>query len=80
MSQMSRSGLSRTLSKSSPVMVSAAWQGSTLPGGVMLMMPRPQPPMQGFGALGVIVGHDHVDDEHALQALALRSTMLDRLP
>ncbi len=32
-------------------MVSAAWQGSTLPAGVMFMKPLPQPPMQGFGRL-----------------------------
>ena len=28
---------------------SAAWQGSTRPCGVTLMIPRPQPPMHGFG-------------------------------
>ena len=50
-SQMSRSVLSRTLSKTRPGSDSAAWQGSTLPDGVMLMMPRPQPPMQGLGRL-----------------------------
>ena len=48
---MSARRLSRTLSKASPGMVSAAWQGSALPDGVMLMLPRPQPPMQGLGRL-----------------------------
>jgi hypothetical protein len=50
-SQMSRSGLSFTLSKLRNLMLSAAWQGSTLPDGVMFMKPLPQPPMQGFGRL-----------------------------
>ena len=40
-----------TLSNFSVLMVSAAWQGSTLPAGVMFMKPLPQPPMQGFGRL-----------------------------
>ena len=30
-------------------MISAAWQGSTLPDGVTLSERRPQPPTQGFG-------------------------------
>ena len=30
-------------------MVSAAWQGSTLPEGVTLSERRPQPPTQAFG-------------------------------
>ena len=50
-SQISRSGLSLTLSKLRNLMLSAAWQGSTLPDGVMFMKPLPQPPMQGFGRL-----------------------------
>ena len=50
-SQISRRDLSRTLSKSRPGMVSAAWQGNTLPDGVTLRLPRPQPPMHGFGRL-----------------------------
>jgi hypothetical protein len=34
---------------SSPVIDSAAWQGSTLPAGVTLRERRPQPPTHGFG-------------------------------
>src|SRR5262249_10539215 len=49
MSQMFAQRRSRTLSKVSPGMVSAAWQGRTLPDGVMVMLLRPQPPMHGFG-------------------------------
>ncbi len=30
-------------------MVSAAWQGSTLPAGVTFMSLRPQPPAQALG-------------------------------
>src|SRR6516164_4427536 len=41
--------LERTDKKSSPVMLSAAWQGSTLPAGEMLKNCRPQPPMHFFG-------------------------------
>ena len=46
---MSASGRSVTDSNRSDVMVSAAWQGSTLPDGVMFRFWRPQPPMQGLG-------------------------------
>src|SRR5262245_4559061 len=48
-SQISDSGLSLTLSKTRPGMVSAAWHGSTLPWGVMLIARRPQPPTQALG-------------------------------
>jgi hypothetical protein len=58
-------------------MVSAAWQGSTLPAGVTFMKPLPQPPNAGLRALGRVVGDDHVDGEHAFQPLALDE--LDRL-
>src|SRR3954465_259970 len=41
--------LDRTDRKSSPVMVSAAWQGKILPEGEMLKNCRPHPPMHFFG-------------------------------
>src|SRR5579871_775567 len=41
--------LDRTDSNSNPVMLSAAWQGNTLPAGEMLKNCRPQPPMHFFG-------------------------------
>jgi hypothetical protein len=41
--------VSRTDSKLSPVIDSAAWHGSTVPDGVTLMNWRPQPPMHDFG-------------------------------
>jgi len=47
--QISASECSRTFQNSSPVMDSAAWQGSTLPMGVTLSERRAQPPVQGFG-------------------------------
>src|SRR5437867_3456643 len=47
--QISASDRSRTFQNSSPVIDSAAWQGSTLPAGVTLSERRPQPPTQGFG-------------------------------
>src|ERR671918_1226196 len=47
--QISASGRSLTLSNSSVVMVSAAWQGRTLPEGVTFRFCLAQPPMHGFG-------------------------------
>ena len=47
--QIAASGRSRTVSKRSQGIVSAAWQGSTRPSGLTLMPVEPQPPMQGFG-------------------------------
>ena len=49
-------------------MVVAAWQGSTRPAGSTLMNRCPQPPMQAFGSLRIVVGDDVVDDEAAAQA------------
>src|SRR5262249_27887759 len=43
--------LERTDSKSSVVMVSAAWHGRILPEGVMLKNCRPQPPMHFLGRM-----------------------------
>src|SRR5258708_6498065 len=40
---------SRTFQNSSPVIDSAAWQGSPLPAGVTWSERRPHPPTQGFG-------------------------------
>src|SRR4051812_19397361 len=48
-SQMARSGYSRTLQNVRPGMLSAAWQGRTLPLGVTLSDCRPQPLRQGLG-------------------------------
>ena len=48
-SQIQASGRSVTLSNSRKSSDSAAWQGSTLPAGVMLRNWRPQPPMHDFG-------------------------------
>src|SRR5262249_54078846 len=45
--QISASERARTFQNSSPVIDSAAWQGSTLPAGVTLSERRPQPPTQG---------------------------------
>ena len=47
--QISRSGRSRTLQKVRPGMVSAAWQGRTLPLGVTFSDCRPQPLTHGLG-------------------------------
>ena len=47
---ISVSECSRTDQNSRPGMLSAAWQGSTLPAGVTLSERRPQPPTQGFGS------------------------------
>jgi hypothetical protein len=47
--QISANECSRTFQNSRVGMVSAAWQGSTLPVGVTFKERRPQPPTQGFG-------------------------------
>src|SRR5579859_390856 len=47
--QISLKGVSRTEGKAKPGRLSAAWQGSALPEGEMLIARRPQPPMQAFG-------------------------------
>src|SRR5262249_15572543 len=47
--QMSASECSRTFQNSSPVIDSAAWQGTPGPAGVTLRERRPQPPTQGLG-------------------------------
>src|SRR4051812_38537237 len=48
-SQISRSGRSRTVQKVRPGMLSAAWQGRTLPLGVTFSDRRPQPLAHGLG-------------------------------
>src|SRR5262249_52102278 len=47
--QISASEWSRTFQNSSPVIDSAALQGSTWPAGVTLSARGPQPPTHGFG-------------------------------
>ena len=58
-----------------PGRVSAAWQGTAVPDGVTFRNCRAQPPMQDFGRCAMIVGHDIVDGEHALQRSRAASTM-----
>src|ERR1700735_4672526 len=49
--QIHFSEFSLTFSNDSPGKTSAAWQGSTLPDGLISINLRPQPPMQAFGYL-----------------------------
>ena len=50
----------------------AAWQGTTVPDGVTFRNCRPQPFMQALRPHAVVVGHDIVDRQHALEPLARR--------
>ena len=47
--QIHSSVFSRTFSNDKPGSTSAAWQGSTLPAGLISINLRPQPPMQALG-------------------------------
>ena len=48
-SQAARNEVCRTLGKSKPGRLSAAWQGSTRPAGETARKRRPHPPMQALG-------------------------------